>query len=172
MEDISYRFATADDALQLSVLMQVVYISAYAEDGVTPVYAHFVTERFSPEYIKGRLAEYPDSFIIATYKGNPVGVAELLFGKTCPIANVEGVELTKLYVLGQFSSKGVGAKLLAEFEKVATTRGYTHCWLEVWDLNPRGITFYLRNGYEELGQVPFVMDDATYTNRVMLKTLN
>jgi ribosomal protein S18 acetylase RimI-like enzyme len=170
-KEIVYRKAVPTDALLLSILFQQVYISTYGTDGVTREYATFITKRFASGYIENTIKTSPDSIIVATYLGNPVGVAEIDFNRVCPIGNIAAPELSKLYVLEWFCGQGIGYNLMLNVEQTCTAKGHKQLWLEVWDLNPRAIDFYARLGYKSIGMVDFPMDDNTYDNRVMIKDL-
>jgi ribosomal protein S18 acetylase RimI-like enzyme len=171
-KEIKYRYAVPSDALRLSILFQTVYITTYGFEGVSNEYASFISKRFAPQYIENTITNGQDSIIVATLNENLVGVAEIDFNRPCPIGNVEEPELGKLYVLDAFFGKGIGYNLMNEVEKTALAKGHKQVWLEVWDENPRAIAFYERQGYQAIGSVPFPMDDNTYTNIVMIKTLD
>lgn len=170
-KEIKYRYAVPSDALRLSILFQTVYITTYGFEGVSNEYASFISKRFSPQYIENTITNEPHSIIVATLNDNLVGVAEIDFNRPCPIGNVAQPELGKLYVLDAFFGRGIGYNLMNEVEKTARANGHKQVWLEVWDENPRAIAFYERQGYQAIGTVPFPMDDNTYTNIVMIKTL-
>jgi ribosomal protein S18 acetylase RimI-like enzyme len=171
-KEIKYRYAVPSDALRLSILFQTVYITTYGFEGVSNEYASFISKRFAPQYIENTITNGQDSIIVATLNENLVGVAEIDFNRPCPIGNVEEPELGKLYVLDAFFGRGIGYNLMNEVEKTARANGHKQVWLEVWDENPRAIAFYERQGYQAIGTVPFPMDDNTYTNIVMIKTLD
>lgn len=171
-KEIKYRYAVPSDALRLSILFQTVYITTYGFEGVSNEYASFISKRFAPQYIENTIVNEPHSIIVATLNENLVGVAEIDFNRPCPIGNIAEPELGKLYVLDAFFGKGIGYNLMNEVEKTALAKGHKQVWLEVWDENPRAIAFYERQGYRAIGTVPFPMDDNTYTNIVMIKTLD
>lgn len=171
IQEIKYRYAVPSDALRLSILFQTVYITTYGFEGVSNEYASFISKRFSPQYIENTILNEANSVIVATLKENLVGVAEIDFNRPCPIGNIAEPEVSKLYVLDAFFGKGIGYNLMKEVEKNVRAKGGKQLWLEVWDENPRAIAFYQRQGYKAVGAVPFPMDDNTYTNIVMIKTL-
>lgn len=171
MTAISYGKGILTDAIRISVLLKTVYIQTYAVDGITFEFANFIDKRFSQKHIEDLLKETPNRLIIAYYKGNPVGVAEIIFEATCPIRKVAVPELSKLYVLERFYGKGIGFGLLQEAEKEVLHNGYKELNLEVYMHNSRAITFYERQGYTSIGNVDFPMEFNTYENLVMYKKL-
>jgi len=171
MNKISYGKAKLSYALRISVLLKTIYIQTYAVDGVTFEFAHFITEKFSPEAIFNKIKKNEDPLIIAYQNGNPIGVAELHYHTSCPIRKKDIPELGKLYVLERFYGKGIGYGLMNEVEKLVLEHGFTECNLEVYIHNARAIAFYERQGYTTMGNVDFPMKDNTYENLVMHKVL-
>lgn len=169
--EITYRRATIADARKLSVLYTQCYIHAYAVDGVSDEYANYTTSHFSPERISGTIADHPGCIIVAEYEGNLVGVAEIEFNSQCPIGELVAPELSKLYVLQWFCSKGIGHQLLKESERYLRENGEHEVWLWAWDQNPRAISFYKRQGYQIIGPALCPMEQNDYINIVMQKQL-
>ena len=168
---IIYQHAKPEDTLRLSILFQQVYIQSYALEGITVEFANFISQRFAPDRIRKTINEQPDSIIVAYNKDHPIGVAELDFQNKCPIDNLPGAELNKLYVLERFCSKGIGGNLLKKAEEKAIEKGFAQLWLEVWLENPRAIQFYEKQHYQPVGVVDFPMETNTYQNMVMWKEL-
>lgn len=171
MNHISYGKAKIEDAIRISFLFQQVYIHTYGTEGITFEYVNFINERFSISYIENTIKEEPDQFIVAYFKGNPVGVAEILYDAICPIRKIQTPELSKLYVLDYFNGKGIGHHLLELAEKKVLEKGYEQFWLEVYLENPKAIAFYERQNYSTIGFTDFPMEVNTYKNKVMNKEL-
>lgn len=169
---IVYRAAGVSDVLKLSILYQQVYIQTYGVEGVSDEFANFISRQFSVARIESAIKENPDSIIVAEYNGNLVGVAEIAFGKISPVGNITAPELSKLYILEWFCGNGIGQKLLQETEKTMALRGIPEVWLWVLSSNDRAINFYLRSGYQKIGNAPFKMEVNTYDNWVMMKALD
>jgi diamine N-acetyltransferase len=168
---ITFGKANLKDSLRISVLLKTVYIQTYATEGVTFEFANFLTQRFSVEHIESTITKSPDQLLIAYYNLNPIGVAEIIYGKTCPIKNIVAPELSKLYILERFYGKGVGYGLMKEVESLVKVGGQKNLWLEVYSRNARAIRFYERQGYISIGNVDFPMENNTYINDVMIKNL-
>ncbi len=171
MNSINYRFANLSDVKKLSILLKQVYIQTYGFEGVSDEFANFITVKFSEENISKKIKEQPDSFIVADYKSNLVGVAELEFNQKSPVGEVFGTELSKLYILEWFTGKGVGKELLKSTEELLRKNNTQNLWLWVLDSNDRAIQFYNRNGFKTLGKALFKMEVNTYDNFVMYKTI-
>lgn len=170
-EDILYRPALVRDSRKLSILFKQVYIQTYGTEGVSDEFANFIILQFSVERIERILLENPDSLMVAVYKNNLVGVAEVAFSKQCPIDPIIGAELNKLYILEWFCGSGIGQRLLELAEEVAVKRGEEQMWLWVLASNTRAINFYEKHQYKWIGNASFQMETNKYENKVMLKDL-
>ena len=96
---------------------------------------------------------------------------EIDFEKNCPIGNFNAPELNKIYILEWFCSKGIGNLLLEKAEKNLKQRGYKKVWLWLLESNSRAYYFYKKNNFYDIGIAPFIMEENTYTNLVMIKEL-
>ncbi len=171
MSLLTFGKARKEDALRLSILFNTVYIDTYGLEGVSFEFTNFISNRFSAENISRIIESNPDQLIIAYYKDNPIGAAEVIMESTCPIRKIALPELSKLYVLERFIGQGIGYRLLKEAEQMVKSRGYSEFLLEVLASNQRAVSFYERQGYRAIGHADFVMEVNTYDNLVMTKTL-
>lgn len=170
-KEVTYRHANSSDAVKLSILFKQVYIHTYGTEGVSDEFANFITKQFSVERLSHLILNEPDNLIVAEYKGNLVGVAEIEFNKQCPINNIVAPELSKLYILEWFCGKGIGYHLIKNVEQVVKSKGYPQLWLWVLISNERAISFYERQNYQWIGNALFHMEKNTYDNKIMLKQL-
>lgn len=171
MQNFSFKKPKLEDAIRISVLLKTVYIEVYGTEGITFEFANFIEKRFSKTYIEKTIKENPDQLLIAYFKNNPIGAAEIFHKSKCPIRKVSTPELSKLYVLKRFHGKGIGFGLMTEVEKNLQAKGYQELNLEVYIGNKRAISFYERQGYQKIGNVDFPMEENTYKNWVMNKQL-
>lgn len=170
-KEILYRPALIGDSRKLSILFKQVYIQTYGIEGVSDEFANFIVLQFSVERIERILIENPDSLIVAVYKNNLVGVAEVEFSKKCPIEGIIAAELNKLYILEWFCGSGIGQRLLELAEEVAAKRGEEQMWLWVLASNTRAVNFYEKHHYTWIGNASFQMETNKYENKVLLKDL-
>jgi ribosomal protein S18 acetylase RimI-like enzyme len=62
------------------------------------------------------------------------------------------LHITYLWVDARHRGTGLGSRLLAEAERIATTRGCAASRLETWDF--QAPDFYRKQGYEVVGVIP------------------
>ena len=168
---LHYRKAVPEDALCLSVLFRQVYIHNYAIEGVPADFSRFIIEQFSIQKIEQKIRKQPNCMLVATYKNNLAGVAEIEYNKPCPVGTLIAPELNKLYVLECFTGLGVGRQLLHNVEQQLEEEGYKELWLWVYAINDRAVQFYKRQAYQWLGNAFFELEDILYENEVLYKQL-
>ena len=171
MEGITFEKAKLSDSLRLSILLKTVYIQTYGVEGVSFEFANFITKNFAPEAISQKIKSKPEQFSVASFNGNPVGIAETNFGSRCPIRDKAVAELSKLYVLERFYGTAVGYGLLNMVEQTVANKGGKDLNLEVYVENTKAIQFYKRQGFVAIGKKDFPMETNTYENLVMHKAL-
>ena len=170
-KQIIIRKANQSDVKKLSVLYKTVYIQTYGQEGVSDEFANFITNQFSIERLGNIILNHSTKIIVAEYKNNLIGVAEIEFDKQCPINNIVEAELNKLYILEWFSGQGVGYQLIQEAEKIVISKKIKKMWLWVLITNERAISFYEKQNYKWIGNASFQMETNNYENKVMLKEL-
>ncbi len=170
-KQIIYRSATLQDVNKLSILFKQVYIQTYGSEGVSDEFANFIMLQFSQQRIENLIITEPASLLLACYKDNLVGVAEISFNKQCPLGNLQAAELNKLYILEWFCGQGIGENLLKRAEQIVLESGGIDMWLWVLESNMRAIRFYNKHHYVYIGKADFKMETNTYMNDVMIKNL-
>jgi GNAT superfamily N-acetyltransferase len=170
-KQISYRSATMQDVNKLSILFKQVYIQTYGTEGVSDEFANFIMVQFSPQRIEALIKSDPRSLLVACYKNNLVGVAEISFNKRCPLGNLQAAELNKLYILEWFCAQGIGENLLKRAEQIVLESGGIDMWLWVLESNQRAIRFYKKHQFMYIGKADFKMETHTYMNDVMIKKI-
>ena len=171
MDTIHINKAKYADALRISILLQTVYIQAYAVDGISFEFANFIQEKFTAEKVEKKIKTAPESLWVCSYQDNPIGIAEIIFKSECPIRKIAIPELGKLYFLERFHGKGYAGQLMNKIEELLISMGYKELNLEVWIKNKKAIHFYEKNGFHKLVKVEFPMETNTYVNFVMHKVL-
>lgn len=170
-EDILYRPAIPADAKKLSILYKQVYIQTYGTEGVSDEFANFITIQFAIERLEHIIQTNPGTIIVATYKGNLVGVAEIEMDKHSHTGDIIAPELNKLYILEWFCGIGIGRSLMQEAEAFARSKGAKEMWLWVLESNHRAVSFYEKQQYTTIGNASFQMETNCYENKVMVKQL-
>jgi GNAT superfamily N-acetyltransferase len=168
----TFRPATGDDALCISVLAAQVFVDTYATLGIREAIARHVTEELSVSAMAAAIANSDHRFIVAEVTNHLVGFVQLkLRAKHNGVSSYNAVEVVRLYVLERLASSGVGTGLLTRAEALAAAQGAQHAWLTAWVGNTRALAFYLRRGYTELGPTAYVFQGERIENRLFVKAL-
>lgn len=88
-------------------------------------------------------------FVVAEHDGALVGVAALCFATTIEYGGAS-VWLEELFVLPAWRGSGLGARLLAEAERVAAAAGAKIMDLEIELAHPRAASLYARAGFRAM----------------------
>ena len=168
----TFRPATRDDALRISVLAAQVFVDTYATHGIRDAIARHVTEELSVSAMAASISNSYHRFIVAEVASQVVGFVQLkLRAENSAVGSPDDVEVVRLYVLERFASSGVGTSLLTRAEALAAAQGAQHTWLTAWVGNTRALTFYARRGYTELGPTTYVFQGENIENRLFVKAL-
>ena len=168
----TFRPATGDDALYISVLAAQVFVDTYATHGIREAIARHVTEELSVSAMAASIANSDHRFIVAEVANHLVGFVQLkLRAENSAVSSPNAVEVVRLYVLERFASSGVGTSLLAKAEALAAAQGAQHTWLTAWVGNTRALAFYPRRGYAEYGPTAYVFQGENIENRLFVKAL-
>lgn len=81
------------------------------------------------------------------------------------------VELARFYVERTHHGGGLAQLLMTATLAAARELGGRSIWLGVWERNPRGIAFYEKCGFEDVGSHPFVVGSDVQTDRVMVRPI-
>jgi len=168
MNNVIIRKATLNDALNLVVLKQQVWIATYATEGIRTEFSNYVLSEFTPEKIKQSILSSSKITFIAEIDNHIVGCVEIDYSTKCESSLITYPEITVLYVLECFCGKGIGKSLLNEAFLELKETGYTGAWLTVYYKNFRAITFYNKIGFKEHGSTFFEMEGNLYENKIMV----
>ncbi len=169
--EFTFRKATPDDSLCISVLGMQVYLDTYAPQGIRLSIAEDVLHNFSPPIIAEVMDKPDTTFIVAESNHHMVGFAQLnarARHELVPLHNA--TELHRLYIQEKFTGRGLGRSFLAQAEKTAIAEGASALWLTAWVGNARALAFYSAQGYEEAGSTLYSFQGKDYENRLFVKS--
>ena len=167
----NFRPAKLSEALQISLILKQVYLETYGTEGVTKLFADFITEQFAVEKITREMQSEKHDFWVATCNENPIGVLKVDYDKSCPKFDIIAPEINKLYIMRRFFKKGIGKRLMSEAERSLFKKGYEKIWLQVWAENDGAINFYQKVDWKVIGEVWFWIEENKYPNFVLTKSL-
>jgi len=118
-------------------------IPGFYADHIDAAHLQFFVQRFhAPSEIEAQIAE-GNLYFLFKINGLNIGYMALY-------PRIEYLHISKLYLLDAYRSAGLGKIILEHIEQIARLNpAYNRLELLVSIGNPRGIAFYLRNGFEK-----------------------
>lgn len=88
-----------------------------------------------------------------------------------PIQGCATTEISTLYVQPRHHGNGIGKGLLNEGLRKCAADGVPLLWLAVNSENTSAINFYLAQGFRNIGQTHFRIQQEAYLNEILSRTV-
>jgi GNAT superfamily N-acetyltransferase len=170
------RRGVAGDAAMLAALGRKTFLDAFAADNTPENTAAYVAHAYGVEQQAAELALPDGVFLIAEVDGTPAGYAYLRPAPlpahiTDPAPGQPGlaVEIARFYVDAPWHGRGIAHALMDAALDEAAQRGASTIWLGTWERNARGIRFYTKRGFHDIGAQPFRLGTELQRDRVMAR---
>lgn len=160
------------DARLLADLGADTFADTYSTILPTGDLTDYLREAFSPERVLEDIAD--DRVILflgsisktacSYIKLQPTPVREVIRGDN-------PIELVRLYVQPEWKGLGIGGALLELGLAAARDKGYTACWLKVWQGNTRAIDFYENRGFSQAGSEPYPVGGTSRDVLLMVRPI-
>lgn len=172
-DGVVIRRARAADAAALASLMERTFSDAFGPANRPEDLATHIARSYSPE-IQGRELADPDhTILLADAGGVPAGYAQLRTGEApAEVTGPAPLQLWRFYVDRGWHGKGLAQALMVAARRAARERGARTLWLGVWEENPRGIAFYRKEGFREVGRFLFHVGDDPQRDLIMAHALD
>ncbi|RKN79969.1 GNAT family N-acetyltransferase [Ulvibacterium marinum] len=130
--------------------------------------APYINTSFTQSILGQELA-HPNHEHFIIYQGaSPVGIFKvLLHSKIAPYSSKEAFLLEKLYLLREYSGKGIGTEVLNFAENKAKELKKEILWLDTMKKGP-ALNFYLKNGFKILREGVLDLPNVLENERQML----
>lgn len=134
---------------------------------------HYLSVNFSLDQLSIELSETDSQFFIAWDKDGAVGYLKVNSGQAqSDLKEADSLEIERIYVLNAYHGKKVDQFLYGHALEMARQLGKSSIWLGVWEMNPRAIRFYEKNGFVTFGTHVFKMGEDEQTDLLMRKSLS
>ncbi len=166
------RRATPADAALLAALGERTFTDTFAATNTPEDLAAYLPTAFGEAIQRAELADSRNSVLLADVEAESVGYT--IVSATVPDECVRGpkpMEIVRLYVRHEWHGRGVANSLMQAALDEARARGAETVWLGVWEQNGRGLAFYRRWGFVDVGTHPFTLGTDVQTDRVMARSL-
>lgn len=170
---IVIRLAKKDDAGIIALLGRITFAETFGHLFIDKQdLLNYLTSTFSVSKIDSSLSKPNNVYWIAFVDSLAVGYAKLKLNSPSEfIAEEKLCQLQKIYVLKDFLSAKIGFQLQNQLLNKAKEKGCRKIWLSVLHDNNRAITFYLKNGFQIIGEHDFQIGKQNFDFIAMAKQL-
>ncbi len=164
--------ATPSDAVKIALLGRFTFTETFGHyfSDKTDL-ENYLEQTFNVPKLRNSLVKPNNVYWLAYSNELPVGYAKLKLNSPSQFIDAENVcQLQKIYVLKDFLSQKVGLGLQNELLKRAAKEA-DKIWLSVLKENERAIRFYLKNGFESIGDHDFQIGKEHFEFMAMAKSL-
>ena len=171
--NVNIRLAGKEDAVVIALLGRVTFTETFGHLFHDPNdLQEYYSRTFSVDKIEKSLQKSKNIYWLASADDLPVGYAKLKLDSTTPFLKEEAVcQLQKIYVLKDFLSLKIGLELQNALLEEAKNSSCRTIWLSVLKENERAIRFYLKNGFEKIGDHDFRIGQEEFDFIAMGKPL-
>jgi ribosomal protein S18 acetylase RimI-like enzyme len=163
---MTLRPPKTSDASSIAAISIEVWIGTYLKRGVNAFFADYALQEFTPAKIEALMSD-PKHFILVSENEEGIdGFVRVSSGCKAPVEGWSDMEISTLYVQPRHHGKGIGKRLLNAALQYCRDKGMTSVWLATNAENAPAIAFYLAQGFEQVGETHFRIDDKGYLNNV------
>lgn len=167
------RPARSAEAALLARLMERTFCDAFGAVNRPEDLAAHVARSYGAELQRKELADPAITTLVAEVEAGFCGYAQLRSADPPPeVTGPDPIQLWRFYLDQAWLGKGVAQALMDAVKQEARARGARTLWLGVWEENPRGIAFYRKVGFAEVGRFLFHVGDDPQRDLIMTRSLD
>lgn len=163
---MTLRDATSSDASSIAAISIEVWLGTYLKAGVNAFFADFALESFTPNKIRAQIDDPAQRLIVSCNSEGIDGFIRLHISSPDPVTGTCQTEIATFYIQPRHHGKGIGKALLSAALQHCRTKGAKAVWLATNAQNDPAIGFYLAQGFQQIGETQFRIDDSAYLNNV------
>ncbi|MBP7245136.1 MAG: GNAT family N-acetyltransferase [Bacteroidia bacterium] len=152
--------STVHDAAELAKVGRQSFIESHGHSASEEDITAYVNSKFSFLAFEEELKNPNYIYHHVVFEGQMIGYSKVVFN--CESENVAQENITKLerlYLLQEFHSLKLGKALLEYNIQLAKQNHQKGMWLYVWKENTRALNFYLKYGFEIIGEYNFKISE-------------
>ncbi len=166
------RRATTADTKLISELSEITFFDTFRGTCTDEDMEGFIKQFFNEKQVYEELQDPNDFYFIAFVDDVAAGYIRLKEAESevAEIRNSKGIELKRIYVLKEYHSQKVGARLMQFVLNFAAQHGYELVWLGVWEYNEKALNFYKKFGFQDTGvKHPFPIGNTPQIDNWLVK---
>ena len=156
----------------LSALSAVTFFDTFNGTCTDEDIQEFIESCFNQGQVFKELQDTDDFYFIAFINEEAVGYIRLKEDESgiAEFKKHRGIELKRIYVLKEFHSQKIGARLMTFALDFAAEKNYELIWLGVWEHNEKAKVFYKKFGFEDSNyKHPFPIKTTPQTDNWLIK---
>lgn len=151
------------DSTILSEMAIKTFLEAHSKAASEEIFAPYIAATYNPETLREELLNEKYNYHFIYFNDLPIGYSKIILDSTHPNIDVcPTTKLERIYILKDYYDQKLGWPLLNFNIELAKANGQKGMWLFTWVENHRAIAFYIKNGFEIIGQHDFPLS-ATET---------
>jgi diamine N-acetyltransferase len=175
-EDIAVRLAIADDAAALAERAARTFHETYADNNDPGDMAIHIARSYAPAIQRAEIENDAIHTLLAVQAESMIGYGQLRLNdprhaEPACVTGPNPMEVWRFYVDRPWHGRGVAQHLMREAMDLAKSLGAGVVWLGVWERNPRAIAFYIKCGFQHIGEHQFLFADQMQTDLVMAQSV-
>jgi ribosomal protein S18 acetylase RimI-like enzyme len=164
---ITCRDAVPADGPALDAMAQTIWIETFGATASPRDVEAYLAGAYGPDgQLIRDLNEGEAAFRIALSGERIVGYAKLNT-PWLPDAEPGSLQLSQLYVASDFHGAGIAQMLMDWTIEAARAHGAIALLLTVWEENHRAHRFYVKHGFEQIGDYAFAVGEQLDTDYIM-----
>lgn len=163
------RRARPADASPLADLAARLFVETFGPDNRPEDTTAHVAKSFSEAHQAREIADRDFVTLVADGSDGLAAYAQVRRSTPPPsVSTAAPVELYRFYVDRPWHGRGLAQRLMEAVHDAASELGGRSIWLSVWERNPRGIAFYTKCGYRDVGGTTFMLGTDPQNDRVLV----
>jgi ribosomal protein S18 acetylase RimI-like enzyme len=173
-EPLTIRRAVSADAPVVAELALRTFMETFAADNHPDDVAAYTARVYGVRQQAAEIADPRMITLLAEFGDTTAGYAQVRRGPPAePVRDERDViEIARFYVDAPWHGRGVAHRLMDAVFDTARELGGRALWLGVWERNLRGVAFYNKRGFRDVGSHEFILGSDRQTDRVMFRELD
>jgi ribosomal protein S18 acetylase RimI-like enzyme len=171
--DVTICRGSVVDAAELAVFAARTFKEAFSANTQPDDMQAHLAASYGLAQQAAELADPLVATILARSVGKLVAYAQVRQSSPPPpcVTHADPIELHRFYVDSRAHGSGLAPRLMDEAHRAAREFHGRHIWLSVWDQNPRGIAFYKKTMFVDVGSTFYMVGPDKQLDRVLVSAL-
>lgn len=160
---ISITKATERDRHTIADIGRVAVAASHKGSSPDEVMNAFLERNYNSEAVKEELSDPNNIYYIIKYRNQTAGFSKVIMNVKHPNITAENLaKLDRIYLLKEFYGMKLGLELLNFNIELCEINEQSGIWLYAWVGNERAVNFYLKAGFEVIGEHKFYVTETHY----------